>query len=286
MWILAGLMALAVSCSGESNTQITEYKLNADSNDCGSTLRIPAESEYRINSQGDTPVPNCKFDFTSDTPSDCEIKGLCYQFNPSARFRSSKVRLIASSGGVDTVIANSTIQPRLERVCVENTNMVFNLQKDSDYEFKEGDNAEYNFILDVYNRCGPRGTARGLTFDEAIQNLDGYHHGEEREARERNNYIGGILLGFGLASVFLIVLLCGYCYVRNSPNRGPNRSVGMPKVGGFKKNMKPNKETAGATEMGVRYTVTGDSKPEGKPLLTSSDPEKPPAEMHVAEEGK
>lgn len=59
--------------------------------------------------------------------------------------------------------------------------------------------------------------------------FSGYHKSGEREERERSTFVAGILLGFGLACIFLVVLFVGYCYTRNSPNRAPGRSVGMPK---------------------------------------------------------
>jgi len=48
-----------------------------------------------------------------------------------------------------------------------------------------------------------------------------------RAEKEHSVFLSGILLGFGLACIFLVVFVVGYCYTRNSPNRRPSRSSGL-----------------------------------------------------------
>ena len=47
-----------------------------------------------------------------------------------------------------------------------------------------------------------------------------YHHAERYDEMVQMNMIYGVLVGFGLASMFLILLCVVCCYVKNSPNRG------------------------------------------------------------------
>ena len=53
----------------------------------------------------------------------------------------------------------------------------------------------------------------------------GYHHGEEFDDRTHMTLVYGLVVGFGLASMFLILLCITYCYVRNNPNRGQRASA-------------------------------------------------------------
>ncbi|WAR26059.1 hypothetical protein MAR_011763 [Mya arenaria] len=218
-----------------------------DSKDeCGSTNTVELDSDFRLVGRGVAAGANstkdsmCTFSFTAtDGAEGC--MGLCYMFDHYATINDMKVELAVGP----KVFKKGDAFP-MEPVCMEDKALPVTLTQKTGYIYKK-DEPNYKFVLSVYNKCGMKGSVINIDFDEAIQLVDGYHHGEKKEDRERSTFIAGILLGFGLSCIFLVVLAIGYCYTRNSPT-GRGRSSSAMK---------------------------NPDQPEVKPLL---DPVKPPAE--------
>ncbi|XP_052780083.1 uncharacterized protein LOC128217180 isoform X2 [Mya arenaria] len=244
-----------------------------DSKDeCGSTNTVELDSDFRLVGRGVAAGANstkdsmCTFSFTAtDGAEGC--MGLCYMFDHYATINDMKVELAVGP----KVFKKGDAFP-MEPVCMEDKALPVTLTQKTGYIYKK-DEPNYKFVLSVYNKCGMKGSVINIDFDEAIQLVDGYHHGEKKEDRERSTFIAGILLGFGLSCIFLVVLAIGYCYTRNSPT-GRGRSSSAMKIGGQRGKMTPGQEPK-EVEMGVRYKAKDPDQPEVKPLL---DPVKPPAE--------
>ncbi|KAL4227096.1 hypothetical protein ACF0H5_015070 [Mactra antiquata] len=245
---------------------------------CGTSTTLGLEDEVRLFGTGNIPGTSCQFVYKADQESGSNCVGLCYMFDLYPFIKDPKVSLTINIGSLSKTYDSSS-EFKMGPVCMEEDTMRVTLAEEAGYEFNPKKPEDfYRFRLSVFNYCGAKGQVKNAKFEDVIEHADGYHHADEREQRENKQFITGILLGFGLACIFLVVLLIAYCYTRNSPNRGPNRSVGMPKVGGFKKKMKTNTASKN-TEMGVRYQQQDpDKRLEEQPMLRGGlavDPEKP-----------
>lgn len=248
---------------------------------CGEKITIEAGKEHVVKSMGDTPGPNCAFTFMGQMRDNC--MGLCYDLESGAVFKDAKASLKVEAGSHSKIFTYNDASPG--PWCSDEMTMSVTLTTASDYVY-DPKNPSYKFTLAVYNKCGQPNIGRSITFEQALENLDNYHHGEKFHDNVHRNMVHGILVGTGLACIFLIILLVTYCYYKHSPNRGRSRSVGMPKVG-FSKKMdvkKESKKSASEEPAPAHYKYTPsdpervERQPEIKPLLSSADPEKPPAE--------
>lgn len=253
---------------------------------CGKKYQLDGpETEYRLFGTGESPAADCSFAFEADpvTETNCAA-AICYMFDLYAHFTNPKTSLSIESGTKVMTYVNSTFNKG--PYCNDHSTLKVTMSQEEGYVFdKKKPEEAYKFRLSVYHKCGEKGSVENIKFEDAVDHAKGYHKSGEKEEREKSQFISGILLGFGLACIFLVVLFVAYCYTRNSPNRAPGRSVGMPKVGGFKKKMKPNQQSGPKeVEMGVRYQPQSDRdterQPEADPLLKkgASDPEKPPVD--------
>ncbi|XP_045165287.2 uncharacterized protein LOC123529134 [Mercenaria mercenaria] len=256
---------------------------------CGETKPVAKEGEFTLLGTGNSSTADCSFMFTAESVPDPDCTpALCYLFDIYAFFEDPKASLSIESGTEVLTYNNKTETPR-KPVCTSHKKLTVIMREEAGYVFNPKKPKEaYKFRMVIYHKCGAKGSVQNTKFEDAIQHAKGYHRAEERENRENKQFVSGILLGFGLASMFLVVLLIAYCYTRNSPNRPPGRSVGMPKVGGFKKKMKPNEPSGHKeVEMGVGYKAQDpEAKPESEALLTrgASDPEKPPLDTATVDE--
>lgn len=247
---------------------------------CGDKLSVDAGKEYIIKGMGESPGVDCPFSFTGQMRGNCF--GLCYNMERGSFFRDVKANLQVKTKNHSKIFTSNDVL--LEPWCSDDMTMSVTLKIANNYVF-DPKNPGFDFSLAVYNKCGQHDSEKSISFEEAIKNLENYHHGEEFHDKVRMNMVQGILVGCCLACVFLILLLVTYCYYKHSPNRGRSRSVGMPKIG-FSKKMdvkKDSKKNAGAEPEAYKYTPTDpervERQPESKPLLKdSADPEKPPAE--------
>lgn len=244
---------------------------------CAEEYLVNIDGEFQLYGTGESSAADCSFMFKAGAVSEgtCE-PGLCYMFNTYAQFEDKLVSLSVEAG-TDVMTYSKKSAITHGPICMENqASLKVLLSQGKDYVY-DAKKPGYSFRLSIFHHCGEKGQTKNMKFEEVVANAKGYHTVEEREANERSQFISGILLGFGLACCFLLVLLVAYCYTRNSPNRGPSRSVGVPKVGGFKKKMTPNKAGANEVEMGVGYKATDpDKNPEAEAFLTSGA--RPPAD--------
>ncbi|XP_052286881.1 uncharacterized protein LOC127882343 isoform X2 [Dreissena polymorpha] len=225
---------------------------------CGSTFKLTLEEDFRVISKAVVDTNDtCTFKFTSENTGDC--KGTCYMFDHYAEIRDDKVALIV---GKKTYLTGSNF-PNTP-VCSDDVTVDVTLIHASGY-MHNTTYPNYKFKLNVYNKCGPKGEQYNLTFEDVISELDGYHHGEEKESRQRNVFIAGVLVGVGLASCFLIMVAVTYCFMRENSNRRSN-SKAIPKPDG-KQKFTPGQQPV-EVEMGVAYKATDPDKVAAKPLLS------------------
>lgn len=278
MLLLVG--SLLVTLCASASVPSSEILIDATVT-CGTTRTVAKEGTFILIGTGNSSFADCSFIFTADDVQGCAPTALCYMFDVYAFFANPKASLSIESGTEVLKYDDSLKIPR-GPVCTEHQKLTAVMTEEAGYEFDPLKPEEaYRFRLSVYNRCGSKGQVKNIEFEEAVKKVSGYHPKEEREEREHSTFVTGIVLGFGLACIFLVVLFAGYCYTRNSPNRPPGRSVGMPKVGGFKKKMKPNAPSGHKeVEMGVGYKAQDPDKGAAVPMLTggASDPEKPPVD--------
>lgn len=255
---------------------------------CGDTFTVDAGKEYIVKSNGEDANISCTYKFKGDIRDNC--MGLCYALQPESYFENTKANLQVVIGGLTSKFSNRYVT--MAPWCSTEMDLSLTLTVADDYAFdpKNQQNTGYGFSLAIYNRCGDKGMGKSLTFEEAIQNLENYHHAEEFDDKVHMNLVQGILVGVLLASVFLVLLLITWCYYKHSPNRGRSRSSSAPKT--FSKKMeveKASKKSKDDPEAHFSYKKTDPEKvehhpPESKPLLTggaSADPEKPPYDPSV-----
>ncbi|KAH3835442.1 hypothetical protein DPMN_108789 [Dreissena polymorpha] len=224
---------------------------------CGSSFKLTLENDYRVISKAvEETNDTCTIKFTSDTEGDC--KGTCYIFNHYAEISDDKVTLNVGK----TTYQKGSDFPN-EPKCTDDVSVDVALIHAAGFMYNKT-YPNYKFKLNVYNKCGPKGEVVSLNFDQAIREVDGYHHGEERESREKNQYIAGILIGVGLAMCFLILLGLAHCYTSKGANRHSSRSA-LPKHGA--KQFTPGQQPV-QVEMGVRYKATDPDRVAAKPLMT------------------
>ncbi|KAH3835443.1 uncharacterized protein LOC127879986 [Dreissena polymorpha] len=225
---------------------------------CGSSFKLTLEEDYRVTTK--SVVDNndtCTVKFTSDTKGDC--KGTCYMFDHYAEISDDKVTLKV---GKMTYQKGSDFPN--EPMCIDDVTVDVALIHAAGFMYNKT-YPNYKFKLNVYNKCGPKGEVVSLTFEEIVKDVDGYHYGEEKTTREMSQLIYGVLIGFGMASMFLVILVIGHCYVRQSPNRRPSHSP-LPKLGARQK-MTPGQQPV-QVEMGVRYKSTDPDRVAAKPLVS------------------
>lgn len=262
----------------------TATKLQIDRNSsCSETFTVGTGNEYIIQGMGDPAVSDCSYDIRGQMRYNCY--GLCYNLVSGSFFKVSAVTLTVKTNGEAKVFSYG--ETPMMPWCSTDMDMTVTFEATSAYVY-DPKNPGYDFSLAVYNKCGQLDDGISISFEEAIKNLENYHHGEKFDDNVRKNMVHGILVGCCLALVFLIILLITYCYYKHSPNRGRSRSVGMPKLG-FSKKMDVKGESKksqgrGEPEAHYKYTASDpervERQPESKPLLaiTAADPEKPPAE--------
>ncbi|KAH3835470.1 uncharacterized protein LOC127879987 isoform X2 [Dreissena polymorpha] len=185
---------------------------------CGSSFKLTLNEDYRLISKAVVDTNDtCTIKFTSVTKGDC--KGTCYMFDHYAEITDENVIL---NVGKKSYQKGSDFSN--EPTCIDDVTVDVALIHAAGFTYNET-YPNYKFKLNVYNKCGPKGKIVSLTFEEATREVDGYHHGKERESREKNQYIVGILTGFGLALCFLILLGLTHCYKGKGTNSGSSRSA-------------------------------------------------------------
>ncbi|KAH3835471.1 uncharacterized protein LOC127879991 isoform X2 [Dreissena polymorpha] len=212
---------------------------------CGSSFNLTLNEDYRVATKAvvDTNY-TCMVKFTSETKGDC--KGTCYMFDKYAEISDDKVTLN---------VGNMTYQkgsdfPHEPR-CIDDVTVDVTLIHVAGFMYNKTD-PNYKFKLDVYNKCGPKGKVKSMTFEEAVEEVDGYHHGEEKTTREKSELVSGVLIGFGLTSMFLVTFGIVQCYSRFCRSRNK-----LPKHGA-QQNITPEQQPV-QVENGVQFKSNGSS---------------------------
>lgn len=236
---------------------------------CGESIRtISQEQIYRIEISEEDPPATCLLQFKAQATNDCS--GSCYIFVPNAFVRKDGIQL-SIANGENSVLVNSTSPVKIGPHCSTTQEMTLYFTIYPEYKFNMR-KREFHFTLEIYNKCGKRGSVKNIKYEEALEYMAGYAPGEE-EQKERLTYIAGISLGFGLASVFLCGLLIACCHSRTSPARGNRKSYDKSNV---MKITESKDQRSKDIEMGVSNTKVSVSGRENKPLLNvaTSDPKK------------
>lgn len=231
---------------------------------CGDVHQVAKEDEFRLFATGNSPAADCSFTFNADAVAGSKCSpGLCYMFDTYAKLQSPFVTLTVEAGTKAMVYVNRTRLPQ-GPICAANEDMLkVILSQTHDYVYNDTEPG-YMFRMSVYHHCGTKGQVKNIKFEDAVEYATGYHHGEEKETNERNHFIYGICVGFGLAVCFLITFAIAFCCIRNSPNRGVRNPSGA-KVEYTTR--KPAKRDAEMVTFKSRGTDRG---PEGNVLLTSA----------------
>lgn len=265
-----------------------ELVIDKNTSNCGDTFDVPAGEEYIVKSNEADAGIDCTYKFTGDVKDNC--MGLCYALQSESYFETMKANVKVDIGGHTTKFYNHYVT--MAPWCSEEKDLSLTLSVADDYVLdpKNPKKTGYKFSIAVYNRCGGQGVSNSITFEEAVHNLENYHHAEEFDDTVRTTMIHGILVGVICACAFLVMLLVTWCYYKQSPNRGRSRSASTPKS--FSKKMDVEKaEKKSKEEPATHYTYkktdpekVEHGQPENKPLLSggaSVDPEKPPYDASV-----
>lgn len=246
----------------------------------GSTRNISQSQIFRVEiSEEEPPSGQCSLAFHTEIMSNCS--GSCYMFVPNAFIKGSGINFTISNGAESEVFTFEHRVPIGPR-CIPETHISLTFILPQTYKFSLKARA-FHITLELYNKCGERGSVKSTSFEEAIKHVDGYDADGEREAKERTTYITGILLGISLSCIFLVVFGFAFAHGRWYC-KTEDTAVDEPKADVRNKNQKSDNKRSNL-EIGVTYKNRDPEKqPENKPLLemTSYGPEKSPVEENIS----
>jgi len=206
-----------------ASCKVLNLELNAATKLCSSAQNLQEDTEITLISKGNIPNTTCEISFkTEDVAGKC---GICFQFERYAYFNTTYVTLGVKAGEMSMFIEDTDGFPSVY-TCTDESSLALSLIHGPGYVYDPMEPG-YTFILDVYNKCGYRGTAKSVPFKEVVSHAKGYHHGKEKiHENEMSEFVTGLIVGLCLASVFLVVLLAGWCYVKNRQQGGNAKSAG------------------------------------------------------------
>lgn len=227
--LICSYVGLAISKSASLNPwqqgQVVNLYLNESYTGGDEKLRKIAENQlYRIEYSEEKPPKNCSLTFEAEAVDACT--GVCYLFVPNAFIKQGKdvAQLkIRTGDGLETYNSANPVRGGPHCTTERTMTLTFTLSQNYTFNLKS---RTFHFTLEVYNKCGVKGKVKNVKYEEAIKHLSGYHTEEEFVAQQRTNFIQGVLAGFGIASVFLLVFVIACCYIRTHEHgRTPTKNV-------------------------------------------------------------